>query len=339
MADQETLFDKKRDEYFAILKPLFLPDDPTSNDIIKYFASLLRVLGMEDGGWDPYSESRAVLEDINSFFKLDLPEEYYKDISRSHFRMRLVMYSHTVEMDAPYEVLTNLLRFKLGKGYSPNPFFEFLSTKEQKNFQKRGINPIRKIEIIKKLADEAGSDIGNLYSEFYDNKLRNAIAHSDFILTDEDFRCRGDLSGISGFRITYEELDKILTNAKAFIAAFFQADYFARHYWGTHKQSAMPYDPHYKGIMEVLVDKNNLMCGFSVHWPNGSKSTYRRTEQAIEMTNCSLALKASTLDLFVGRYAQNPSNFSPLVEKGETPIYSSFDKSDAKPSWPQNTDE
>ena len=65
-------FDAARERYFEILKPLFLPDDPVSHDIINYFASLLRVFGMEDVGWDPYAESRATLNDLNSFFKINL---------------------------------------------------------------------------------------------------------------------------------------------------------------------------------------------------------------------------------------------------------------------------
>lgn len=43
----------KRDGYIDLLEPLFLPADPISNDIIRYLAALLRVLGMEDKGWDP----------------------------------------------------------------------------------------------------------------------------------------------------------------------------------------------------------------------------------------------------------------------------------------------
>ena len=58
--------DAKRDRYVEILEPLFLPDDPVSHDIINYFASLLRVFGMEASGWDPYAESRANLEDLRA---------------------------------------------------------------------------------------------------------------------------------------------------------------------------------------------------------------------------------------------------------------------------------
>lgn len=55
-----------RDRYIKALTPLFFPKDPISHDIVRYFASLLRIVGMEDAGWDPHLESRALLEDLNS---------------------------------------------------------------------------------------------------------------------------------------------------------------------------------------------------------------------------------------------------------------------------------
>lgn len=334
MTDTKTPFDSKRDEYVELFKPLFLPADPVSNDIIRYFASILRVLGMEDHGWDPYAESRAMLEDINGFFFVNLPVERFKVPERTHWRLGLILYSHILEMDAPYEVITNLLRFRLGKGYSPNPFFQFLTDREKKSFQKQGISTTRKIEIIKKLSDEAGSCLAGIFDEFYSNKLRNAIAHADFILTDEDFRCRGDISGIKGFRLSYEELDQKILCAKAFVSAFFQIELIARQFWGLKKQKAIPYDPHYKGLMEVLVDDQDLMCGFRIHWPNNTESTYQRTENGVEMTNCSLDLQDATLSLFVNCYAQTPSTFSPLVEYDASSIYTKLEGCDEAPSWP-----
>lgn len=332
--ETKTPYDSKRDEYIELFKPLFLPADPVSNDIIRYFASLLRALGMEDHGWDPYAESRSMLEDINGFFFVKLPKKHFKEPERTHWRLGLILYSHILEMDAPYEVITNLLRFKLGKGYSPNPFFQFLTEREKKGFQKKGISTIRKIEIIKRLSDESSSGLARIFDEFYSNKLRNAIAHADFILTDEDFRCRGDISGIKGFRISYEELDRKIMCAKAFVSAFFQIELLARQIWGLEKQKAIPYDPHYKGLMEILVDDKDVMCGFRIHWPNNSESTYRRTKGGIEMTNCSLDLENSTLSPFVNLYAQKPGSFSPLVEHDARPVYTKLEGCNETPSWP-----
>ena len=335
LVQSKSSYDEKRETYIEVLQPLFLPDDPVSHDIINYFASLLRVFGEEDRGWDPYAESRAILEDLNGFFKIDLPEDRFPDSNATHWRIGLLIYGHVVEMDAPYEVLANLLRFRLDQGYSPNAFFEFLTGKEKKSVRKRGLSVFRKIQIIKELSAEAGlPDIGAIFDDFYNNHLRNAVGHSDFILADNDFRCRGNLSGTKAFRIPYGQLDEIICSAKAFIAAFFQLELAARQVWGLKKYQALPYDPKYKGLMEALVDAQDVMCGFRVHWPNGSDSTYRRTENGAEMINCHLDPSGKTIALFVGRYAQEASDFSPLVERNAEPVYSKLEGCDVTPIWP-----
>jgi len=324
----------KRDGYIDLLEPLFLPDDPIGNDIIRYFAALLRVLGMEDKGWDPYAESRATLNDLNGFFKVELPRKQFRKPDQTHWRLGLLLYTHIVEMDAPYEVILNLLRFRTGDGYCPNPFFDYLSKNEQKSFRKRGVSTGRKIEIIKLLSDRAGLGVGAIFDDFYDNRLRNAISHSDYILTEKGFRCRGGISGNRGFEISFEELDQTLLSAKAFIAAFFSIEHDARSVWGGQAGRAIPYDAHYKGMMEVLADSNGLLCGFKVHWPNATDSIYRRTEDGIDMVNCMLAVQRNTLELMVGLYARDPGRFSPLVEKNGQPVYTSREGNDDPLHWP-----
>ena len=336
MTDAEkNLFETKLEAYIEILKPLFLPDDPVSHDIINYFASLLRVVGMEDSGWDPYTESRAAIEDLDSFLSIDLPDDSFPSPSATRLRVALLLYAHVVEMNAPYEVLTNLLRFRLGKGYSPSPFFQFISKKERKAFRNRGIPTGYKIDIIRDLCSKAGLyEIGTIFDAFYDNRLRNSIGHSDYILTNNDFRCRGGQSHKKAFRIPYKRLHEMLTAASAFIAAYFHVEREARHVWGRNKQQAVPYDPHYKGMLEILVDARDLMCGFCVHWPNGSQSTYRRTDNGIDMTNCLVNLENASIELVVGQYARVPGEFSPLVERESDPVYSNLDACDVVPTWP-----
>ena len=166
MTDDEV--EETRQRYIDTIQPLFFPDDPVSNDIIQYFASLLRIVGMEDKGWDPYLESKATLEDINAILQSEYSDKIFPDKDSTMWRMGLLMYSHIVEMDAPYEVIANLLRFRLGKGYSPNPYYMFLNSKEKKSFRRSGLYPSQKIKIIKKLSEEAGTDVGELFDEFYD---------------------------------------------------------------------------------------------------------------------------------------------------------------------------
>ena len=324
----------KRDYYIDLLEPLFLPDDPISNDIIKYFSSLLRLIGMEDKGWDPYSESRFTINDLNGLFKLGLPRRLFPKPQDTHWRLGLLMYSHIVEMDAPYEVILNLLRFKIGEGYNPNPFYKFLSEREQKTFKKRGLSTGRKIEIINVLSKLAQLNIAPIFEDFYDNNLRNSISHSDYILIDNGFRCRGGISGDRGFTKSFEELDEIILSAKAFIAAFFSIEHTARKIWGQRAGKAFPYDLTYKGLMEVLADEDGLMCGFKVHWPNETSSTYRRTKDGVEMKNCMLSSQQENIDLMVGMFVSKPSAFSPLVKYGALPVYTKREGNQAPLQWP-----
>lgn len=323
-----------RERYIAILQPLFLPKDPVGPDIIRYFASLLRVVGMEDRGWDPYQESRAVIDDLYALMQIKLPRTRFPDNQLTAWRVGLLFYNHIVEMDAPYEVLANLLRFQVGRGYSPNPFYALMTAEERKRFKRSGLTPGTKIAVLKRLCEESGHrQVGLIFDEFYRPKLRNAISHSDFILAEEGLRCRnGNWRG--SFRIKFEDLDDLLTRAKAFIGVFFALEREARRIWGTFAGRGMPYDPTYKSIMEVLVDEEGLMNGFKIHWPNGSDSTYRRTQDGIDMVNCQLDFKRATIGLFVGMYARQPGDFSPLVEEGARPTYTAVEGSDIELSWP-----
>jgi hypothetical protein len=309
-----------RDRYQAVMEPLFFPELPTDPDIIQLFASLLRVVGMEDAGWDPYMESRAVLEDLNRLMQIPLPEDRFADRELTTWRLGLLFYTHVVEMSAPYEVLVNLLRFRLGKGYSPNPYYDFLTKDERKRAAKSGLFPSKKIQIIGQLGDEAGLDLKTIFSDFYSGRFRNAVAHSDFIFTDDGFRCRSDILG-KAFKLSFAEVDALITHAKAFIGAFFTLEREARRMWGSMAGKSHAYDPIYKGVMEVLTDDKGLMNGFRVHWPNGSDSTYQRTEAGIDMTNCTLDLEGATVALWVGLYARDRDPFSPLVERGDAPVY------------------
>ena len=182
--------------------------------------------------------------------------------------------------------------------------------------------------------EKAKLDIGAIFDDFYDNQLRNAISHSDYILTDDDFRCRGGISGNKGFKKSFEALDKTLMSAKAFIAAFFSVENSARKEWGGQAGRAIPYDSIYKGLMEVLADNDGLMCGFKVHWPNGTDSTYRRNKDGIDMVNCMLAMQHNTIEFMVGLYARKRSAFSPLVEDGALPVYTNREGNKAPLHWP-----
>lgn len=329
--DNEAKANELAERYAKTLEAIFLPEDAISNDIVNYFSSLLRVAGYEGEGWDPYLESKGILDDLNKLISINLPEEHFPESELTRWRLALTFYSHVVEMDAIYEILTNLLRFRLGKGYSPNPYFIFLTEKQKARYAKKGLYPKDKIQIIKTLSKEAGLGVGDLLDEFYNGKLRNAISHSDYIISEDSFRCRNG-GGASAFQISLQELNDIILKTKIFVSAFFGLHEDARKIWGQHKNRAIPYDPHYKGLMEVLVNENDLMCGFKVHWPNHSECYYKRTDDGCKMVNMWCDPAKGKIQLFVDLYASKPSAFSPLVEFDKEPSYSKLDSGET-PTW------
>ncbi|KAA3505501.1 hypothetical protein DXM21_25420 [Agrobacterium rosae] len=308
-----------RKRYEDILIPIFFSETPTSPDIKLLFSSVLRVTGMEDRGWDPHAESRAVIDDLYGIMQMQLPEDRFKDPQLVTWRVGLMFYSHIIEMSAPYEVLANLMRYRLGNGYHPNPFFEFLTKDEKKRVKKMGVTTKQKIRIVKELSDAAGFQLGTIIDEFYRADFRNAIAHSDFIFTDNGFRCRASI--FDAFSLTFEQVDDLITSAKLFIGVFFSVEREFRRMWGAQANRALGYDPVYKGMLEILSNDEGMMEGFKVHWPNGCDSWYRRTNDGIEMTNITLELAQNDLGLFVGNYPRRPDPFSPVVAFGEKPVY------------------
>ena len=286
---------------------------------------------MEDKGWDPYAESRAIVEDLNALMQIKLPKGRFLD-DLTVWRLGLTLYNHIIEMSAPYEVIANLLRFQLQEGYSPNPFFKFMTAEEKKKFKRGALYPKQKINIIRKLSDRSNTKVADIFDEFVRFDLRNAIAHADYIITDDSFRCRGSVPG-SSFHIPLIELDRLITGAKAFMSAFFILEREARRTWGQSSGRAIPYDPVYKGLMEILPDEEGLMTGFKIHWPNGADSYYRRTPDGIDMVNCNLDFEGETISLFVGMYARQRDQFSPLVEFGEEPLYTLVEGRTEAPTW------
>lgn len=327
-------FEAKREQYIDILRPVFCPSDPVGNDIVNYFSSLLRVLGIEEGGWDPFAESKAYLEDFNGLTQIELPKSSFPEPIVTKWRLGLMMYSHIVEMAAPYDVVANLLRFQLGEGYNPNAFYRYLTDGEKRRSRRLGVPIGTKIKIISDLSDRLGFQVRSLFEEFYDNHLRNAIAHSDFVIADEAFRCRGGISGMRAFEVPYEILNQKILCSKAFISALLGLDYSVRLMWGERKGTAVPYDPIYKGLLEVIADEEGLMCGYKVHWPNESESYFIRTAGGIDMTNCFVSPNKEKVELFVGKYAHMAGTFSPLVEHDGEPIYTPLSGAGTRPNWP-----
>jgi hypothetical protein len=133
--------------------------------------------------------------------------------------------------------------------------------------------------------------------------------------------------------ISLERLAKIINRTYGFYTALFLLEKGARQSFANMRGKCFPYDLHYKGLVEFLIDATGMVCGFKVHWPNGQDSIYRRTAHGCEALNLAWDPDGG-INFFVGEYPQPRDPFSPLVPLGGIPRYTPSDGSPDPPRWP-----
>jgi hypothetical protein len=314
-----------RQEYLDLLSPLFLQHERV--DTVEFVCALTRAGGTQDAGWDPLEESRAFVNDLASLIQADPAATNFSDPEVTRWRMALVAYGHLVEMDAPYDVLANLFRIRVGRRHSVQPFADGTkkSAKPWKPNSRPPPGPAMKLPKLRELAASCKmSAITDAFDSFYSAPLRNAISHSDFTLHGAHFRARKGYFPDSVERRVFtpflelERLANILSRAFCFYAAFFELEFQARMVFRGLRGQTFQYDQRYKGVLELLFDEE-MICGFTIHWPNGTDSTFSRRSEGCEATN--VMFRDGCIEPMVGLYASNPGDYSPLVERGAAPTY------------------
>jgi len=328
----ETHGDTGSAHFRETLAPIF----EGSVDPLKYACALLRVAGIEDEGWDTLPESVETLREINGLARAGFPEGMFFDEEKTRLRLNLLCYAHLIEMDAPYEIIANLLRVRLGAGWTVDPFW---SEKRYRGWQREASKdpsklldrpkpyPLQKIRTIKRLSEEAKlPQIGLAFDAFYFKDLRNAIVHSDYVLHGSEFRMRKGRISKDGSShettsvVSFNRLLSIINSGYAFYNAFFTLERMARARFASQKGKALPYDHKHKGLLEFLVDEDGLLNGWVVHWPNGSESRYRRSRTGSAPLNIR-APAGGEIGLFMGEIHREHDPFSPLVPLGGIPQY------------------
>lgn len=327
--------------YADILNPLFWHDSfYEAGALFEYVCTLVRAGGIQDEGWDAYVESQAMLDDLRRLGEVKLPSEIFADVGRTRIRLALISYCHATEMDLPYLLLANLLRVRLGQKYDMSPFRDF-----EKPVRKKGLfpklkppTPLQKIKRIKALAESAKlPEIGTALEEIYDNVIRNEIYHSDYVLHKDELRLLKDFRQSKKHAhltqvVDYEELAEVVANTFAFYSALLSLYERARTLLGDFQNAFLPFDSHYKGLLELVYEKEKLI-GFRAYWPNGTLSEYTRTNKGSMGVNLSFNPDRS-INFFVGLYASKPGPFSPLVEIDAKPVYAARPGTDIHPHWP-----
>jgi hypothetical protein len=333
-----------RKKYRDILAPIFEFKD---GDPLEFVAALLRLQGMEDPGWDPLRESLETLQDLMAFSSAELPEAHFPDAGKTRLRLLLFAYSHLVEMDAPYDILANLCLFKAKGAAGGLPFAPSPKAPNQPRPPRRKlmtIGPSDKIAKLKVLSEEAGvPDIGSAFDNFYQSLARNGFAHSAYVIHEDEYRVhylahdRYDNSAVVvAETVTLSDLRSWIAHAIAFYEAFFGLEQGARRMFSRFKGQALPYDPKYKGLLEFLFDAEGSLCGFVVHWPNGTESRYQRTEDG-GSEPLNIRYGDNGLSLYVGEKHRVHDSFSPLLAPGEAPRYTPLRGTEAELSWPSDS--
>lgn len=330
---------------FRILEPLF---GAVEVDPLEYSCALLRVEGAEEDGWDTLTESLQMLDEINCIAGSDISSEVFKEPEKTRIRLHLLAYSHLIEMDAPYEIIANLLRVRIGIGWTVDPFLDKGAIKKwsERNSKRttkfHGIPlryPVQKIQVIKNLATRAGlPKLGQAFDEFYFNGLRNAVFHADYVLHEREFRMRkGHVSLPRSEKkhsrvLSFSELLAVISKAYAFYNAFFTLENSAREQFGSLSERVIPYDRGNKGLLEFLVNDYGLLDGWVVHWPNATESRYRRSSNGSRPLNI-MAQVGERLQLFVGERFSKHDPFSPLVPAGGKAKYTPMDGTGDPLDW------
>ena len=140
----------------------------------------------------------------------------------------------------------------------------------------------KKIGEIIKLAQPLGENklIEHLKYAF-DEDLRNAIAHSDYVLSDKEFRTKG--SGPAN-AIPFSELDRRINFSFVFLSGLLKAYNNTRSVLGKAKRFHK-WDNY--EVLELLADENGVY-GFHVHFSNGSRSTFMRNKVGVTQINMRL---------------------------------------------------
>jgi len=339
----EEAFSTRIRHYAEILNPLFDPrPHMNTNRFFELVCVLVRSSGIQDEGWDPWYESQAILNDLLGLASLELPADKFPEANRTRLRLGLLSYCHVTEMDMPYALLANLLRLRLSEKYDINPFRDLVRS-VGKGHKARVIlpSPHKKIQRISELSKKAQfPELGQALEAIYDSAVRNAVYHSDYTLTDKELRL------LAGTRFSKKEgaytpvvelgeLNSLVVETFAFYRAFFALYERCRKSFGDFQGTFLPYDGHYKGVLQLVFDNDGSLAGFRVYWPNETVGEYSRSRSGCIGSNLVFDPDGS-INFMVGVYASKPGSFSPLVEHDAQPAYSFVPGTDLKPHWPED---
>ncbi|MFA6307724.1 MAG: hypothetical protein WCS88_04700 [Patescibacteria group bacterium] len=320
---------KLEEEYYEYFSYLFTRAFEVGG--VSYLFALLRVSGMQSAGWDSFIESDEALKDYSKILRKT--KKNSKKVDKLSFRLALLMYSHATEMSAPYEIISNLINCIANKPYLIRPFCEF-----EKN-RREPLHPKSKIEHIKNKARAIGENkLPNILFGFFNEDIRNAFYHSDYTITENEFRITREDEIPKSIKL--EEVSDKLTRCFAFYSAFFTAYKNARATFNKMPRNYFKW-PDFE-VFELVKNKKTGLVGFKIHHSTGTVSSFNRLDDGsvdamnlIFSPNGQIGLQIGNLDerkdkwlvdgeeFFEYGTRYNGSNkWQPIVFKGDPDIVS-----------------
>lgn len=275
-------------EYYKYFDHLFAK--ARDNSGLDYVFTLLRVSGIQDGGWDPFEESQEALLDYSRL----LQRTSKNGINKRSFRLALLIYCHTVELSVPYHIFFNLLRCVQHSTYVPFPFPG--TPIKRKLFGVKPQTPAQKIRALRTECEKVKeTDLVDKIDTFYDDEIRNAFYHSDYVLTDTEFRiCEGGLPK----SVSFSDLSEKLARCFAFYQAFFDIYKKIRLAFLSGKKYYRM--PNFE-VCEILTNKKQGLIGFRIHFSNGSSAFFERRKERV--TGINVMLENDHINFFCGNLA------------------------------------
>lgn len=294
-----------KQEFKAILDPLF--EGAWEKSGFSFICTVLRVGPARVGHWDPMAETDEAFDDYIRMMNAEMAMGNEK----AFYRIGLLTYGHLVEMSSVHDLLFNLLRIHLGEPYKCAPLGYLIRRRRNDPFRSIPASATVKVREIKEKAIEAGfKGLADAIDSFFDDRIRNSFFHSDYCLTEKEYRwTEGGLP--SSVEMHY--IGQIM--ARAF--AFHQRLLETLDFWLRSLALAPRYQKLSGHVVLELLSKDERLYGFRYHFPNGSVSSFEHTDQRRVFSNMRLRREGG-IDLFDLREPDpNPDwrvNGQPLAE-------------------------
>jgi hypothetical protein len=144
-------------------------------------------------------------------------------------------------------------------------------------------SPKVKIDLLNKECDKVNEQkLKIIFQSYFNDEIRNAFYHSDYTITDTEFRiCESGLPIV----VSLVELSEKLARCFAFYQAFFDVyKGFRRSFIKSKKLHRLP---NYE-VIQLLADKKEGLVGFKIYFSNNSVAFFERRKERVNGINIML---------------------------------------------------